>query len=62
MKTGMKFIVNKAIKVPRYLGSCFIINRIYRVLRALVLLTHHLQHIIEWGARADQEFYGLRLD
>ena len=58
----MKSIAIKLVKLSRYFGARFIIKRINRALRALVSLTHHIQHIIEWGARPHPEWYDHWLD
>lgn len=58
----MKKIAIALIKMSRIFGARFMIKQINRCIRALAAWTHKLQHIIEWGARPNPEWYDHWID
>ena len=58
----MKQLLSAVIKGSRYFGSRYLIKTVNRGVRALAAATHKAQHIIEWGARSNPEWYDHWLD
>jgi ubiquinone/menaquinone biosynthesis C-methylase UbiE len=58
----MKKLLKALVKGSRYFGSRYLIKKINMGVRALASLTHKAQHIIEWGAQPNPEWYDHWLD